>query len=128
MHERKKQMFDRADGFVVLPGGLGTLDETIEMITWRQLGFHEKPIVLANYRGYWDPLLSLFDHVVATGFAQPVAHDLYTVAHSIDGIFERLMNGTPAGTAGQSPGGGLQTGAAAREDREFAPRSSGANA
>ena len=107
MHERKKQMFDRADGFVVLPGGLGTLDETIEMITWRQLGFHEKPIVLANSRGYWNPLLTLFDHIVATGFAQPDAHDLYAVAHSVDGIFERLTNGTPTGTAGQSPGGGL---------------------
>ena len=122
MHERKKQMFDRADGFVVLPGGLGTLDETIEMITWQQLGFHQKPIVLANVRGYWNPLLTLFDHIVATGFAQPDAHDLYAVAHSVEGIFERLMNGTPTGTAG------LQTGAAAREDREFAPRSSGANA
>jgi hypothetical protein len=90
MHERKKQMFDRADGFVVLPGGLGTLDETIEMITWRQLGFHDKPIVLANHRGYWDPLLSLFDHIVTTGFAQPDSRDLYAVAHSIDGIFDRL--------------------------------------
>ena len=94
MHERKKQMFDRADGFVVLPGGLGTLDETLEMITWRQLGFHNKPIVLANHRGCWDPLLSLFDHIVATGFAQPDAHDLYAVADSVDGIFERLAIGT----------------------------------
>ena len=93
MHERKKQMFDRADGFVVLPGGLGTLDETIEMITWRQLGFHDKPIVLANYRGYWNPLLTLFDHIVATGFAQPDAHDLYAVANSVEGIFERLTTG-----------------------------------
>ena len=93
MHERKRQMFDRADGFVVLPGGLGTLDETIEMITWRQLGFHDKPIVLANVRGYWNPLLTLFDHIVTTGFAQPDAHDLYTVAHSVDRIFERLTAG-----------------------------------
>ena len=93
MHERKRQMFDRADGFVVLPGGLGTLDETIEMITWRQLGFHEKPIVLANVRGHWNPLLALFDHVVATGFAQPDSHSLYTVADSVDGIFERLTTG-----------------------------------
>ena len=90
MHERKKAMFDRAGGFVVLPGGLGTLDETIEMITWRQLGFHDKPIVLANVRGYWNPLLSLFDHIVATGFAQPDSHNLYTVADSVDEIFEHL--------------------------------------
>ena len=122
MHERKKQMFDRADGFVVLPGGLGTLDETIEMITWRQLGFHEKPIVLANSRGYWNPLLTLFDHIVATGFAQPDAHDLYAVADSVEGIFKRLTNGAPTGTAGQSPGGGLETGTVARQGREIAPR------
>ncbi len=116
MHERKREMFDRADGFVVLPGGLGTLDETIEMITWRQLGFHDKPIVLANHGGYWNPLLTLFDHIVTTGFAQPDAHDLYTVADSVEGIFGKLMSGTPAGTAG------LQTGAAARHGREIAPR------
>ena len=96
MHERKKQMFDRADGFVVLPGGLGTLDETIEMITWRQLGFHDKPIVLANVRGYWNPLLSLFDHIVAKGFAQPGSDNLYTVADSVDGIFERLTISFPS--------------------------------
>ena len=122
MHERKRQMFDRADGFVVLPGGLGTLDETIEMITWRQLGFHDKPIVLANVRGYWNPLLTLFDHIVATGFAQPDSHDLYTVADSVDGIFDKLMSGTRAGTAG------LQTGTAARQGRAIAPRPTRARA
>ena len=90
MHERKQRMFDRADGFVVLPGGFGTLDETLEMITWRLLGFHEKPIVLANHCSYWNPLLMLFNHLVNQGFAQPDAHDLYTVADSVDGIFERL--------------------------------------
>ena len=94
MHERKQRMFDRADGFVALPGGLGTLDETIEMITWRQLGFHDKPIVLANHRGYWDPLLSLFDHIVATGFAGSDAHRLYAVAPSLDEVFDRLNAAT----------------------------------
>ena len=93
MHTRKQQMFQRADGFVSLPGGFGTLDETIEMITWRQLGFHDKPIVLANYRGYWNPLLTLFDHVVAQGFAQMDARDLYEVADSVDGVFDRLKIG-----------------------------------
>ena len=128
MHERKRQMFDRAGGFVVLPGGLGTLDETIEMITWRQLGFHDKPIVLANIRGYWNPLLTLFDHIVATGFAQPDSHDLYTVADSVDGIFERLTNSAPTGTAASSPGGGLQTGTAARQSRTIARRPTRARA
>ena len=90
MHERKQQMFQRADGFVSLPGGLGTLDETIEMLTWRQLGFHDKPIVLANYRGYWNPLLSLLDHIVATEFAAPDSRDLYSVTNSVDGVFDSL--------------------------------------
>ncbi len=90
MHTRKQQMFQRADGFVSLPGGFGTLDETIEMITWRLLGFHDKPIVLANHRGYWNPLLSLFDHIVAQGFAQSDTHDLYAVADSVEGVFDRL--------------------------------------
>ena len=90
MHTRKLQMFRRADGFVSLPGGLGTLEETIEMLTWRQLGFHDKPIVLANYRGFWNPLLSLLDHIVAEGFAQTDARDLYAVADSVDGVFDQL--------------------------------------
>ena len=90
MHTRKQQMFQRADGFVSLPGGFGTLDETIEMITWRQLGFHDKPIVLANYRGYWNPLLSLLDHIVATEFAAPDSRDLYSVTNSVDGVFDSL--------------------------------------
>ena len=93
MHTRKLQMFRRADGFVSLPGGLGTLEETIEMLTWRQLGFHDKPIVLANYRGYWNPLLSLLDHIVAQGFAQTDERDLYAVADSVDGVFDQLKIG-----------------------------------
>ena len=96
MHERKQQMFHRADGFVVLPGGFGTVDETIEMITWRQLGFHDKPIVLANYGGFWNPLLSLFDHIVAEGFAQTESRDLYAVADTVDGVFDRLAIGAAA--------------------------------
>ena len=90
MHTRKQQMFQRADGFVSLPGGLGTLEETIEVLTWRQLGFHEKPIVLANYRGYWNPLLSLLDHIAGQGFAQSDARDLYAVADSVDAVFDQL--------------------------------------
>ena len=59
MHERKQTMFDRSDAFVALPGGIGTLEELVEMSTWRQLGRHEKPIILANIAGFWDPLLDL---------------------------------------------------------------------
>lgn len=69
MHERKKVMFMNADAVVVLPGGAGTLDEFFEVLTWRQLGLHEKPIVLLNVAGYWNPLLKILDDIVERGFA-----------------------------------------------------------
>jgi uncharacterized protein (TIGR00730 family) len=69
MHERKKVMFMNADAIVLLPGGAGSLDEFFEVLTWRQLGLHAKPIILLNTNSYWDPLLSLLDHVIAQGFA-----------------------------------------------------------
>ncbi len=64
MHQRKKMMFDHSDAFLVLPGSIGTLDETIEIITWRQLQLHDKPIVLLNYENYWDPFLNLLKNIV----------------------------------------------------------------
>ncbi len=69
MHERKKVMFMNADAIVALPGGPGTLDELFEVLTWRQLGLHDKPVFLLNVAGYWNPLLALLDHLVAQGFA-----------------------------------------------------------
>lgn len=69
MHERKKVMFMNSDAIVVLPGGAGSLDEFFEVLTWRQLGLHQKPIFLLNTEGYWDPLVALIDHVIAEGFA-----------------------------------------------------------
>lgn len=69
MHERKKVMFMNADAVVVLPGGAGSLDEFFEALTWRQLGLHEKPIILLNIDGFWDPLTDLLTHVVQSGFA-----------------------------------------------------------
>ena len=63
MHERKRKMFDCAQGFVALPGGIGTLEELVEMLTWAQLGQHKKPVLLANINGFWDPLISLLDHM-----------------------------------------------------------------
>jgi uncharacterized protein (TIGR00730 family) len=71
MHERKKVMFMNADAIVVLPGGAGTLDEVFEVLTWRQLGLHAKPVWLVDVGGYWQPLLGLIDHIVAQGFAEP---------------------------------------------------------
>ena len=69
MHERKKVMFMNADAIVALPGGPGTLDELFEVLTWRQLGLHAKPVLLLNVSGYWDPLLALLASVVGGGFA-----------------------------------------------------------
>jgi uncharacterized protein (TIGR00730 family) len=71
MHERKATMAALADGFVALPGGLGTLDETLEILTWAQLGIHRKPVGLLNVRGYWDALLRLVAHAVEEGFVRP---------------------------------------------------------
>jgi uncharacterized protein (TIGR00730 family) len=68
MHERKQIMFERADAFVALPGGIGTLEETIEQMTWAQLGRHRKPILLANIKGFWNPLCVLLDHMRALEF------------------------------------------------------------
>ena len=68
MHERKRTMFERADGFVALPGGIGTLEELVEQLTWAQLGRHKKPILIANINGYWDPLLTLIEHMRAVKF------------------------------------------------------------
>ncbi len=101
MHGRKLAMFDRADAFCVLPGGLGTLDETFEILTWRQLGLHDKPIALLNIGGYWDPFLALVDRVVASGFATPSHRDLFTVAETPEAALEALA----ADLAGrESPG------------------------
>ena len=71
MHERKRRMAEKADAFAILPGGIGTLDELFEMLSWKQLGLHEKPIVLVDIGGYWGPLRALLDHIVENGFAHP---------------------------------------------------------
>ncbi|MEM9147148.1 MAG: TIGR00730 family Rossman fold protein [Pseudomonadota bacterium] len=79
MHERKKLMLYNADAVVALPGGPGTLDELIEVLTWRQLGLHGKPVVLVNANGYWDPLLALFRHIETEGFVEPNVRGYMTV-------------------------------------------------
>ena len=90
MHERKMIMFDRADAFVALPGGPGTLDELIELLTWRQLGLHEKPAHLLNLGGYWDPLLTLLDTTVARGFASASFLDYLTPHKSPEALLSAL--------------------------------------
>ncbi len=71
MHERKRNMFELSDAFVALPGGVGTLEELVEQLTWAQLGQHTKPIVLADVQGFWRPLLALFDHMRGEAFIRP---------------------------------------------------------
>ncbi|MBW9066058.1 TIGR00730 family Rossman fold protein [Rhizobium herbae] len=68
MHDRKHKMFERSDAFVTLPGGIGTLEEIVEIMTWAQLGRHRKPIVLVNVNGFWDPLMTLIQHMAEAGF------------------------------------------------------------
>ncbi|MDE3238229.1 MAG: TIGR00730 family Rossman fold protein [Paracoccaceae bacterium] len=78
MHERKKVMFMNSDAIVVLPGGAGSLDEFFEVLTWRQLDLHHHPIFLLDVEGYWQPLLTLLDHVITEGFAAPSLRDYIT--------------------------------------------------
>lgn len=79
MHERKKVMFMNCDAVVVLPGGAGSLDEMFEVLTWRQLGLHEKQVILVNTKGYWSPLMQLMMHVIDQGFADATMLDYITV-------------------------------------------------
>ena len=88
MHERKARMFGLSDAFLVLPGGLGTLDETIEIATWKQLQLHAKPIVLLNIDGYWDDLAGLLETVVEGGFAHSAMPSLFSVVDSVDAAFD----------------------------------------
>jgi len=90
MFQRKQVMIDRADGFVILPGGFGTLDEFFEVLTWRQLGLHDKPVVVLDSAGFWTPLLGLLDHLSAEGFAPQASPGLATVVHGTDALFRAL--------------------------------------
>jgi hypothetical protein len=90
MHNRKRRMFELADAFAVLPGGLGTLDETLEIITWKQLGLHDKPIVLVDVADYWAPLLELFQHCVEAGFASRRALQLFRVARRVEDVLPQI--------------------------------------
>ncbi|NNU81871.1 TIGR00730 family Rossman fold protein [Halovulum dunhuangense] len=90
MHERKKVMFMNADAIVTLPGGIGTLDEFFEVLTWRQLKLHDKPVFLLNTNGYWDPLLDLLARVTDRGFGAESLHDLYRVADTPAQILDAL--------------------------------------
>ena len=90
MHERKMIMFDRSDIFVALPGGPGTLDELIELLTWRQLGLHSKPAHLLNLDGYWDPLLALLNNTVDRGFCGESFLSYLTPHDTAEGLLDAL--------------------------------------
>ena len=90
MHERKKVMFMNADAVIVLPGGAGTMDEFFEVLTWRQLGLHDKPILLLNVEGYWNPLIALIDHVIARGFAGDDIRGYVTVVDTVEAALTAL--------------------------------------
>ena len=97
MHDRKRLMAERADAFAVLPGGIGTLDEMFEILTWRQLGLHGKPIFLVDVAGYWRPLRDLLDHIVAERFAVSLVPRLLSV---VPGVAELMIALQTTGTAG----------------------------
>ncbi len=96
MFERKERMIAASDGFIVLPGGFGTLDELLEVLTLRQLGYHDKPIVLLEVDGFWRPCLAFFERIVATGFAEPSAERLFAVAVDVPTALDIATNGRRA--------------------------------
>jgi uncharacterized protein (TIGR00730 family) len=92
MHSRKQRMFEAADAFVSLPGGLGTLDETIEIITWRQLRLHDKPILLCDVAGFTGPFLATIEAAIAADFAFQEARQLYEVVSGVPAVLQRLAH------------------------------------
>ncbi len=94
MHERKQTMHDLSDAFVALPGGIGTLEELVEMMTWSQLGHHKKPIAIANIDNFWQPLISLFEHMTADEFIREGLEVSYEVADTVEEIIPKLNSRT----------------------------------
>jgi hypothetical protein len=90
MHERKRLMFERSDAFVALPGGIGTLEELVEQLTWQQLGRHSRPVLLANIDGFWEPLLALMTHMRSTQFIRPGMAVEVLKAERVEDILPRL--------------------------------------
>jgi uncharacterized protein (TIGR00730 family) len=95
MHERKRRMFEMADAFAILPGGLGTLDETFEIVTWKQLRLHDSPIVVLDVNGYWSPLVNLLRATIAGEFAHPDVAELITVVETPEQVLHALECAPP---------------------------------
>lgn len=102
MHTRKRLMFENSDAFVIMPGGLGTLEEFFEVVTWRQIGLHDKPIVIVNLDGFWSPLIQLLDHMIDQRAARPTARNLYTIVERVEDILPALVQ-APAPTVDDQP-------------------------
>ncbi|MDD2877069.1 MAG: TIGR00730 family Rossman fold protein [Acidiphilium sp.] len=102
MHTRKRRMFARADAFVVLPGGLGTLDELMEILTWKQLERHAKPIILVDILGWASKVTALLDAIIAAGFARPSARDLLETLPDVRATLTRLATYSPSLVNGSS--------------------------
>ncbi|KAL9672852.1 hypothetical protein QQ045_029105 [Rhodiola kirilowii] len=98
MHERKAKMAQESNGFIALPGGYGTMEETLEMITWAQLGIHQKPVGLLNVDGYYNSLLALFDNGVKEGFIKPGARDIVLSASIAKELLDKMEQYTPSHT------------------------------
>lgn len=99
MHERKRIMFEESDAFAVFPGGIGTLEEAIEILSWRRLSLHEKPVVFLNLGGYWEPLFTLLQHTVTQGLSPAWLSETWGVANSVDEVLpvaERLAAAKPS--------------------------------
>ena len=92
MHQRKEMMYAQSDAFVVLPGGLGTLDETMEITTWRQLDLHKKPVIILNINGYWDHLLSMLDKVISEGFMHHDHLDHFETVEAVPELVRHLKS------------------------------------
>ncbi|MGN6305867.1 MAG: TIGR00730 family Rossman fold protein [Mesorhizobium sp.] len=103
MHERKHRMFEESDAFVALPGGIGTVEEIVEIMTWAQLGHHRKPIVFANVKGFWNPMLALIDHMAEEGFIHTAQRVKPLVVDDPEAIVAAVM---AAASADQTPTGG----------------------
>jgi uncharacterized protein (TIGR00730 family) len=103
MHERKSTMFDRADAFVALPGGIGTLEELVEQLTWAQLGRHRKPILIANINGYWDPLLTLVAHMREREFVPESLAVNFLVAERVEDILPILRQAARSRVEAEEP-------------------------
>ncbi|MDX8046454.1 TIGR00730 family Rossman fold protein [Gracilibacillus sp. S3-1-1] len=90
MHERKAMMSDYADGFIALPGGTGTLEEWFEVFTWAQIGYHKKPCALLNINQYYDPIMTLFDHMIEQGFVKDDYKKLILIENNAEQLVERM--------------------------------------